>query len=162
MTTRYFISDIKCRASDGGMACGPVPGVVTGAVQYKKDDEEPMWLTLSDVMGIASFYQTAEDIYNKILEMDNAESDEEEDYEFIDKLNDDYYIRSFEGISFGDYGDFREILQNICNNADNPAANLVKYLIAIVRCGWDELPGLLEAGKGKYADEIDLTAIDVE
>ena len=154
MTTRYYILNVKCGVSDGGMACGPVQGVVTGAVQFRKDDDNPMWLTLSDAEGLANFYLTSEDVYDRILE--------EDDDEFFDELNDKYFITEFDGISFGDEGDFDEILQDIEANQDKPAANLVLYLIAIVRCGWDELPGLVEAGKGKYADEIDLSGYEVE
>ena len=36
------------------------------------------------------------------------------------------------------------------------------YVIALVRCAWDELPGLVEAGKDKYAEEIDQSGVDVE
>ena len=154
--TRYFIKDVKCGVTGGGVACGPVPGTVTGSIQFKKDDGPFKWLTLSDVMGIANFYLTEEDIYDKIQDIDG------DDEEFIDKLNDDYFIRSFDGISFGEYGEYRDVFRSIEENKDNPAANFILYLVAVVRCGWDELPGLVEAGKGKYADEIDLSGVDVE
>ena len=155
--TRYFINEVKCGVSSGsGFACGPVPETVTASVQYKKDEGSLMWLTLSEFDGLASFYLTEEDIYDKIQDIDG------DDEEFIDKLNDEYFIRGFDGISFGEYGEYGDVFQSIEENKDNPAANFILYLVALVRCGWDELPGLVEAGKGKYADEIDLKGIDVK
>lgn len=157
MTTRYFINDAKCGVSSGsGIACGPVPEAVTASVQFKKDDGPFMWLTLSEFDGIAGFYLTEDDIYDKVLDIDG------DDEEFVDKLNEEYYINSFDGISFGDYGEYKDIFQSIEENRDNPAGKLIMYVIALVRCGWDELPGLLEAGKGKYANEIDLSGVNVE
>lgn len=157
MTTRYYINDVKCGVSSGsGIACGPVPEAVTASAQFKKDDGPFMWLTLSEFDGLANFYLTEEDIYDKVQDIDG------DDEEFIDKLNGEYYINSFDGISFGEYGEYKDIFRSIKENKDNPAANFIMYLVAIVRCGWDELPGLVEAGKGKFADEIDLTGVDVE
>ena len=153
---RYFINDVKCGVVGGGFVCGSVPGTVTGSIQFKKDDRSLMWLTLSDVMGIANFYLTGDDIYDKVQDIDDDDED------FIDKLNDEYFIRSFDGISFGEYGEYRDVFRSIEENKDNPTANFILYLVALVRCGWDELPGLVEAGKSKYADEIDLSGVDMK
>ena len=105
--TRYFIKDVKCGVAGGGVACGPVPGTVTGSIQFKKDYGPFSWITLSDVAGIANFYLTEEDIYDKVQDIDG------DDEEFIDKLNDDYFIRSFDGISFGEYGEYRDVFRSI-------------------------------------------------
>ena len=157
MMTRYYINEVKCGVSNGsGIACGPVPETVTASVQFKKDDGPLMWLTLSEYDGLASFYLTEEDIYDKVQDIDSDDED------FIDKLNGEYHINSFDGISFGDYGEYEDIFQSIEEKKENPAGQLIMYVIALVRCEWEELPGLVEAGKGKYADAIDLSGIDVE
>ena len=157
MTTRYFINDVKCGVSSGsGIACGPVPEAITASVQFKKDDGPLMWMTLSEFDGLANFYLSEDDIYDKVQDIDG------DDEEFIDKLNGEYYINNFDGISFGDFGEYKDIFQSIEQNKDNPAGKFIMYVIALVRCGWDELPVLVEAGNGKYADEINLSGMDAE
>ena len=69
-------------------------------------------------------------------------------------------ISCFDGIEFGDGYD--ETFESIANGADDPAVPLIRYLVALLRCELDEVNGLIEMAKNRYADELDIPMSDVE
>ena len=75
------------------------------------------------------------------------------DDELVAYLN-DHLIDEFDGIWLGEYDEIEESLEE---NLGNPSANLIKYMLELTRCPADELNTLIEAGTGKYVDEIMLS-----
>ena len=148
---RYLIEEAKCGVSEGGMACGPVPGTVVASLKVN-DGKRVRWLSLAEVDGIPNMIVTDEDIYDTLITDDFSD-------EFVDFVN-DHTVNEFDGIEIDDgyyttYGCIRE-------NPDNPAGPVMKLLIALVRCDMDETEALIEASTGKYADEIDIPLCDME
>ena len=144
MNSRIFIDCVKCREVSGGNACGPAGGVVNTSIKFTKDGVTK-WLTNSEVSGIPNFFLTENDIFDILMEQNF-------DDENIDKLVKASYIEEFEGIKLGDYDEIEEILKD----CDSVAAKLVKLLIVVTRCSADELEKYIEAGTGKYVDEISI------
>ena len=48
------------------------------------------------------------------------------------------------------------------NNEHNPAVPLIRYIIAVTRCDFDEFESLRQMAIGHYADEIEQIISDVE
>ena len=68
-----------------------------------------------------------------------------------------HYMDSFGGLELGI--EYEEIFESI---AEDPAAALLRYLIALARCDWDSVEPLIKAAEGKYADELEIPAVDIE
>ena len=150
---RYFIEDAQCGITEGGMACGPVGGNVVATVRFKESPEAAsQWLSVVEVTGIPNYYLFDRDMHDKMIEEDF------EDKEFWDDM-DRHYINEFNGLSFEEYTD---TLCDIQDNPDNPAAPLFRYLLALVRCDMDDIDKLVGLAIGKYADELDFPASDIE
>ena len=69
-------------------------------------------------------------------------------------------IHEFDGIAFDDQ--YSTTFESMAEDPENPAVPLIRYLIALVRCGMDEVEDLIQMASGKYADELDIPASDVE
>ena len=139
---RYFIEEAKC----GVESYGP-DGVVAAAVRYS-DGKKTRWLSMAEVEGILNCFVSDRDIYDTLL-------DNDPDGEALDK----YQADSFNGLELGDYDD---VFAAISEDPDNPAAPLIRYAIALVRCSAEELQGLIDMGQGRYADELDIPRSDIE
>lgn len=148
---RYLIETAKCDVTEGGMACGPVPGNVVATVQFK-EGEKSQWLSLVEVMGIPNVYLTDQDIFDKLLA-------EDDDDEFIEYAN-QHQIWDFNGIEFAD--DYGATLNSFKEQPDNPAIPLIRYLLSLVRCDWDDMDDIIKTASGKYADELSIPTIDLE
>lgn len=146
---KYFVNEVKCSVSNGGMACGPVEGTVNVSVNVTEGDKT-YWVTNSEFTGIPSFYVTQEDIFDKIGDID--------DEEFAEYLN-NKYINEYEGISLGEYD---EIFDSIKNNSGNPAVSLIRYIILLTRCPMDSVEEIVNLAKGKYIDEVEIPKSDIE
>ena len=146
---RYYIEDAKCDVSNGGMACGPMPGSVVAAVKYREDGNGPRWLYMVEFDGIPNCFVMDEDVFDKLIEEDN---------ETIRRTA-SIVIGEFDGVSLGcgEY-DFASLEEN----EENPAASMVRYIIALVRCGMDEVDALVALAKGKYIDEVEVPLSDLE
>lgn len=147
---RYFIEEAKCGITRGGMACGPVQGNVIAMIKYN-DGKEIGWLNIAEVDGIPNWFLTEKDIFDILIE-------EKFDDDFTDYLE-EHSISKFNGLNVGEYCD---IFSSIKDAPDNPAVSLLRYAITLVRCSMEELEGLIDLGKGKYADELDIPISDVE
>ncbi len=144
MQNKFFVEYVKCGVTDGGMACGPVEGMVNVTVKYTKDGVAK-WLTNSEVTGVPNFYLTDEDIYDRL--MDHNLADEE-----FATLLESSFIDEFEGIKLS--GAYDEIEEAIDGTENISAAALLEYIIEVTRCSMEDLDNFIEAGRGKYADEI--------
>lgn len=148
---RYLIEEAKCGVTEGGMACGPVPGVVVASLKVN-DGKCVRWLSLSEVDGIPNLIVTDEDIYDTLITDDFSD-------EFVDFVN-DHTVNEFDGIEIDD--GYYTTYDCIRENPDNPAGLVMKYLIALVRCETDEIEDIIAMGTGKYADEIRIPVCDAE
>lgn len=68
-------------------------------------------------------------------------------------------IGEFNGIELGEYGD---IFASFADDPENPAIPLIRYMIALTRCPLDQVEDLLNMARGKYVNELDIPASDVE
>ena len=149
---RYFIEEAKCGVTKGGMACGPDLADVVAAVKFNTG-ADPQWISLVEVEGgIPCAYLSDKDIY------EDLQKDVMEDEEFIEYLQ-GYSINDFNGITLN--GDYFGTFMIIDEDPENPAVPLVRYLIALVRCGWEDLEELIGMA-GQYADEMDIPMSDEE
>lgn len=146
---KYYVNEVKCGVIDGGMACGPGSGSVVVSVNVTEGDKS-FWLSNTEVTGIPNFYLTDEDIYEKLV------NDDDED--FYEKLE-EKFIKEFDGIVLGEYDD---IFASIRKNVGNPAVSLIRYIILLTRCSMDEVEDIVAMAKGKYVDDIEVPASDVE
>ncbi len=149
---RYFIETAKCGITEGGMACGPVSGNVVVTVQFK-EGATTQWLSLVEVEGIPNVYLSDKDIHEALVAED---FDDEEFTAYMDE----HFINEFNGIAFD--ADYSTTFESIADDPENPAVPLIRYLITLVRCSMDEVDDLIQIASGKYADELDIPASDVE
>ena len=133
------------------------------------DMENPFWQGLSVIADILA--DMAEDMEDMSESWDPVEEDMEdmtegwdpmeedmEDTEF-DEYLDEHYLKEFNGIAVYDYADLFESIQE---DPDNPAAPLIRYAVALVRCAMEDVDDLIRMAKGRYADELDIPMSDVE
>ena len=149
---RYFIETAKCGITDGSIACGPVSGNVVVTVQFK-DESKTQWISLVEVDGIPIVYLSDKDIHEDLVA-------EDFDNEEFNQYMEDHLISEFDGIEFD--ADYSTTLESIAEDPENPAVPLIRYLITLARCDMDEVDDLIQMASGKYADELDIPASDVE
>lgn len=143
---RYFIEEVKCGVTEGGMACGPVGGSVVTSIKFRENNEAPNWLNLVEVSGIPNAYISDKDVYDDLIKEDF------DDKEFNDYME-DHFEADFEGIDLTDYAGAFECMYD---DQDNPAVPLIRYLITLTRCSTDEVEGLIKLVTGKYIDEVEV------
>ena len=148
---RYLIEAVKCGVSDGGIACGPVSGVVVAALRFN-DGSGPRWLTMIEAEGMLMTYLTEQDFYDKAV----AEDYDEEDIRFLNEE----CLDSFDGIELSE--DYFDIFESIAETPDAPAVPLIRYMIALIRCSMEEVDGLIRMAAGRYADELEVPMSDKE
>ena len=127
---RYLIEEVKCGITDGGMACGPVPGNVVASIKIN-DGSVSSWLTLAETAGIVSLFMTDRDIYEETLQNDFSE-------DFLTYLN-SHAIDNVNGLEFSE--DYASAFSSISDDPENPAVPVVRYLITLVRCSMEETEG---------------------
>ena len=142
MDNRFFISSVKVGITDGGIACGPVEGSVIVSVEFKNNNTTK-WLTNVETTGIPGFFLTDSDIFERLF-VEDFDDD-------LSKLLDTSYIEEFGGIKLGEY---EEIEKSIRENPDSAAKDLIEYIIRLTREDNEETKRLIEAGEGKYIDQI--------
>ena len=148
---RYYIEECKCGVAPGGVACGPVEGSVNASVKVTFDDKTK-WITNSEFAGLPSFYMTDESIYERFIENDMSA-------EFAEYLE-DKFISEFENIKL--LGDYDVIVKSLAENENNPAVNLIRFIIVLTRCDINEVNSFVTLGTGRYIDEVDFPMSDVE
>ena len=139
MNSRVFIDCVKCDVA----YVGPGVGIVNTAVKFTVDGKSK-WLTLSECEGCPQFYLTDDSIFEKLMDQ------EFNDEEFVEFMSSEY-LDEFEGIHIGEYEEIEDAIEESENTT---AATLLEYIIAVTRCGMEELDTYIEAGNGKYVDEI--------
>ena len=138
---RYFIESVKCGVGEGGMACGPVSGPIVAEAKVRTDNGDEFYMSLAEVEGIPNFFKSPRSTYELQVE---EEMDDEELEEFQS-----YFVET---------GDYAEIFED----PDPEWFQLYRYLIYIVRADWDDCEKFQEETAGKWLDEIDVPASDLE
>ncbi len=142
---RYFIEEAKCGYSKGIMR-PPIPYAVVAGLRFREDGGEPKWFFLNEFNGMPMFFISDEDFFDLILNEDGSA---------IGRMG-PLVLPEYEGIKFGR---MKYDPESLAENAGNPAAALVRYLIALVKAERKDVAGLVEAAKGKYADELDIPEV---
>lgn len=141
---RYFIKNVRCDITGGGMACGPVSGHVVTSLTIEYDGKTE-WLNSIEVDGFPQFNLTEKDIFVSLVKED---FDDEEFYAYLDE----HYIDEFDGLELG--AEYSDIFASLHGNENHPAVALIRYMIDVIRCPMDELENLITLAKGKYIDEV--------
>ena len=140
--SRYYIEDLKVGMSNGGMACGPVPGVTVGAVKFRKDDLNPKWLYCIEAYGFPEYYLTDEDLLETIIDVENDSEDDHD--EFREKLE-ACKIEEFDGVYLDSF---------VIEDEGNPAVPLLRCLIAIMCCPIEVEDDLKSTVIGKDINDV--------
>ncbi len=149
----YLVENVKYGVTSAGTACGPVAGNAVASVEFKEsNDSSAEWLSLVEVDGIANFYLSDKDIFEELLK-------EEDDDEHIALLN-SYFVEDFHGFELSE--DYDEIFESIYEAGENDKSRLVRFLITVVRADENAAAILSESAKGKYIEDIDFAASDIE
>lgn len=153
MMGRYLIKDVKCEVSNGGMACGPVGGSVAAAVLFEHDGEE-QWLHAVEVEGMLNVFIMKDDIYDVLLKDDYDE-------EYVEKLE---ATTGHEVAGVMLSGDYCDIICELYDNEEltDSDKSFIRFVLAIVRCDWDEVRILQKNAIGRYTDDLMIPLTDVE
>ncbi len=149
---RYFINEVKCGESEGGVACGPMSGSLVATVKYTAADVT-QWLSLVEFDGFPNFYLADKDFH------DNLVKEDFNDEEFTQYLE-DHQIDEFDGVSIG--GEYDDLFEGLAEAGENPAVAVIRYLVALIRCDEADVDGLIRMAQGEYADELDIPMSDLE
>lgn len=151
---RYFIEEAKC----GTIECGFSGGQVVVSVKFAEETgsrRSPwQWLSLVEYDGIPNVYVTDRDVFDDFMKDDSDNED------FIE-YSQDHAIEEFNGLALGaEYGDW---LDSVEEDPENPAVQLIRYLLALTWCKSGEPEKeLIEKAKSRYADELDIPESAVE
>ncbi len=151
--SRYLIKEVKCEVANGGMACGPISGPVVAAVFYEHDGEE-QWLHAVEVEGILNVFIMKDDIYDVLLKDDY-------DGDYVEKLEAETE-HEIAGVMLT--GDYCDIVCELYGNEEltDHDKSFIRFVLAIVRCSWNQVKELQAAAIGKYTDELVIPLSDVE
>ena len=141
----YKIENIKCALSEGGFANGSVSGNTNVSIQYN-DGTKSQWLNLVECLGIPSFYQTDNDIFDELVKDEFNEESQ--------GILDNSYITEFDGIALGENYDVS--FADIRGNEEKASAKLILLLIQLAHCEIEKEQGIIEAALGKMASEIEI------
>jgi len=137
----YMIKEVKWGVNGGGpFACEVFVSVLF------TDGTDNMWLSNYEYDSIPTFYLSKEDIFDYLRNYN-------EDDELINDGLEERMISSFHDIILEDYDTIFESMKK-CNNKD--AINLIKAVIAITRCGNEDMGDLI-----KSLTNVDLSTIEV-
>ncbi len=151
--SKYLIKEVKCEVANGGMACGPVCGPVVAAVLYEHDGEE-QWLHAVEVEGMLNVFIMKEGIFDILLKDDY-------DGDYVEKLEAETGHEIAGVMLSGDYCDI------VCELYDNEELtdsdkSFIRFVLAIMRCDWEQVRKLHSAAVGRNTDEFDIPLSDVE
>ncbi len=151
--SKYLIKEVKCEVANGGMACGPVGGPVVTAILFEHDDEE-QWLHAVEVEGMLNVFIMKDDIFDVLIKDDY-------DGDYVEKLETETGHEIAGVMLSGDYCDI------ICELYDNEELtdqdkSFIRFVLAIMRCGWDQVRELQTAAIGRTTDELAIPMTDIE
>lgn len=144
--TRVFIEDAKGGVTDGGIACGPCGGALVSSVKFRVNGQTK-WLSCHAFESDPHFLISDEDIFDKLSD----DFPEEEDMRYIESL----FIEEFNGLDLENFEESAE------DDPDNWAIPLIRYARCLAFSCNKETEELIAAGKGHYADECEVSYMNI-
>lgn len=147
---RFLVEEVKVGATEGGIACGPVPGNTVAEVTVRNPEDGTVgYHSLVDTDGILTFLET--DVPTFEMQM----KEDPEDEEFWNMLSE----HNANGIcEYDEFFDSREELEAE-GEARLPIWN---YLVCLVRADAEEVENLKKAGVGKCFGDFEIPMSDAE
>ena len=147
---KFLIEDVKVGVSNGGIACGPVPGNVVAEVCVRDvEDGTLKYYSMVEVEGIPNFFETDVSTYERQIKNDPN------DDEFWDMLSE------HSSGDFGDYYDFFDSLEET-EPHDEAKAMIQRYLVYLVRADWDEIEQMKAKSISHNLGEFVIPVCDAE
>ncbi len=131
----YFIKNVEY-----GITGGPFDETVIASVEFQVN-EETKFLSIVDLNGIFEFYLSDNDIYEKLIN---------EEYEDLE----DNIISEYNGISL-------DSLDDIIDNNDDSLL-LIKYALLVLRLDEEETNELINKTTNKYLTKEDIQNYNFE
>ena len=145
---QFLIEDVKVGISEGGIACGPVPGAVIGEVKLRSEDDSVVYHCLAEVDGTLNFYESAVSTYDGQLE---------------ENFDDEAFNELMEQSFTGGYCSYDEFYEDLSSQLPLNNSSLIrKYLAYMVRADWDEIDRFKAATVGKRIGDFDIPLCDAE
>lgn len=144
---KFLVEDISVGASKGGIACGPVSGLVIAEICLKDTENGTIsYHALTEVGGTLSFTNSSTSTFDIQVR---------EDYE--DKAS----WATVESSYAGGYSDYDEFYEDL-TTCDEEHQLIWKLLAYLVRADWDEIAEMKANNTGKSLDEIEIPVCDAE
>lgn len=138
--TKYQIVNARVDQASGG----PDAPILVAEVELKPSNGVPFFYTLIECEGFPMVYKTEQSVFDWWMNPNEHESE-------LDDLQDAGPL--YEGESYADFFENHEGIE--CYEG-------LRYLIYVMRTGWDEAEAYIQATKGKNLDEIEIPSSDVE
>lgn len=138
--TKYQIVNARVEQASGG----PDAPILVAEVELKPSNGVPFFYTVVECEGFPMVYKTEQSVFDWWMNPDEHESE-------LDDLQDAGPL--YEGESYADFFENHEGIE--CYEG-------LRYLIYVMRTGWDEAEAYIQATKGKNLSEIEIPKSDVE
>ena len=138
--TKYQIVNARVEAYSGG----PDAPILVAEVELKPFNGVPFFYTIIECEGFPMIYKTEQSVFDWWMNPDEHESE-------LDDLQDAGPV--YEGESYDELFEDHKGIE--CYEG-------LRYLIYVMRTGWDNAKAFIESTKGKNLDEIEIPKSDVE
>lgn len=144
---KFLVEDISVGVSKGGIACGPVNGLVVAEIRLRDTEtNEVSFHALTEVGGTLNFTQSDRSTFDIQIKENYEDSDS---WAIVEA-----------GFS-GGYSDYEEFYEDL-TTCDKEHQLIWKLLAYLVRAGWDEIAEMKSRYTGKLLNEIEVPACDAE
>lgn len=147
MERHLLIISAEYKVKEGRPGCTSLPGSVYAEAGFRRPDGEEFYITCREMACTPAFYKSSRSIIEELVLA-------EEDLQKADPAFLDYICECcMEGI--GRYND-------IFSKKDPEWFDILRYVIYIIDSDFEESDDFIEKTVGKYLDEIDIPASEVE
>ena len=139
-TKKYQITSARVEQASGG----PDAPILVAEVELKPAKGAPFFYTLVECEGMPMIFKTESSVFDYWMEPHAHESE-------LDDLQDAGPV--YEGENYNELFEDHKGIE--CYEG-------LRYLIYVMRSGWDEAEAYIQATKGKNLDEIEIPSSDAE
>lgn len=144
---KFLIEDISVGVSKGGIACGPVSGLVVAEICLKNTEDNALcYHTLTEVEGTLSFTESGRSTF---------------DIQVAENYDDKASWAAVETAYAGGYSDYDAFYEGL-NSCDEEHRRIWKLLAYLVRASWDGVAEMKDRCTGKHLNEIVIPVCDAE